>query len=472
MARGEQCDAKQVAFEAVSAAFGSLGRVCLALDGEYRIRHVSPRLDALLGPGAVQRYSGRPVTELLGEELFGAAGPMRQALAGGERREGWRAFLPAEPAGSRLVSVSAAPLEHVVDACDEEARFLVVLRPAEEDEATRSGAPTAFAGVIARSRPMLRVMKLAESLQHSEVTVLITGESGVGKGVIAQAVHASSARRQGPFVALNCAALPEALLESELFGHVRGAFTGAMRDRVGRFELATGGTIFLDEIGDLPPHLQAKLLRVIQERAFERVGDSRSVSADVRVIAATHRDLRRGVAEGRFREDLYYRLRVFPIHIPPLRERREDVEPLARYLLAQISHRSGRALRFAPDALRVLLSYRWPGNVRELENALEYASTVAQGQTLQPEDLPPEVRGEAEAPAASAAAEPAPAPPATRDAAAARGQRGPDRAAIVAALNAHRWRMAEASRALGVSRTTLWRWMRELDLAPRRPSQD
>jgi transcriptional regulator with GAF, ATPase, and Fis domain len=478
-----ECDAKQIAFEAVAAAFGSLGRVCLALDAEYRIRHVSPRLDALLGAGSVQRYRGRPVAELLGDELFGAAGPMRQALAAGERREGWRAFLPAEPDGSRLVSLSAAPLEHISEACDEEARFLVVLRAAEEDEATRSGAPTAFAGVIARSRPILRVMRLVESLQHSEVTVLLTGESGVGKGVVAQAIHTSSARRSGPFVAVNCAALPETLLESELFGHVRGAFTGAMKDRVGRFELAGGGTIFLDEIGDLPLHLQAKLLRVIQERVFERVGDSRPVSADVRVLAATHRDLRRAVSDGRFREDLYYRLRVFPIHIPSLRERREDIEPLARYLLAQIGRRSGRALRFSPEALRALLSYRWPGNVRELENALEYATTVAQGQTLQPEDLPPEVLGEAGTPVgvrapaferladgvgSALAAEPTvealprPAKPRGRDA--------PGREVILATLNAHRWHMVEAARALGVSRTTLWRWLRDLELLPRRPA--
>jgi transcriptional regulator with GAF, ATPase, and Fis domain len=468
MAAPVACDAKQIAFEAVTAAFASLGRVCLALDAEYRIRHASPRLDALLGPGSVRRYHGRPVAELLGDELFGAAGTMRLGLAAGERREGWRAFLPAVPAGSRLVSVSAAPLAHITEACDDEARYLVVLRPAEEDELTRSGAPTGFAGIIARSRPILRVMRLVESLQHSEVTVLITGESGVGKGVIAQAIHGSSARRSGPFVALNCAALPETLLEAELFGHVRGAFTGAMRDRVGRFELAAGGTIFLDEIGDLPLHLQAKLLRVIEERVFERVGDSRPVTADVRVLAATHRDLRRAVAEGRFREDLYYRLRVFPIHIPPLRERREDIEPLARYLLAQVGRRSGRALQFSPDALRSLLSHRWPGNVRELENALEYASTVAKGWTLQPEDLPPEMLGDPEGPehdgSSAGANERAAAPPPTGS----RSRDAPGRDAILEALNTHRWRMVDVARALGVSRTTLWRWLRDLELMPRR----
>ncbi len=473
-----RCDAERLAFEAVAAAFGSLGRVCLALDREFHIRHVSPGLDVLLGSGAAARHHLKPVEELLGSELFGAGGPFRSALVAGERREGWRAWLRVEPAGTRLVSVTAAPLHHVAGACDPDAMFLVVLRPAEEDESARSGAPSAFAGAIARSRQMILVLRKVESLQQSDITVLITGESGVGKGVIAQAIHSSSLRRDGPFVTVNCAALPETLLESELFGHVRGAFTGAVRDRVGRFELAAGGTLFLDEIGELPLHLQAKLLRVCQERTFERVGDSRSISADVRVVAATHRDLRLLVRENRFREDLYYRLRVFPIELPALRERREDIEPLARYLLGQVGARTGRAVRFSPEALRALLSYRWPGNVRELENALEYAVTVARGQTLQLEDLPPEVLEDAHptgsGPLARPDAGPAPvsaspgdlvpaAPPpyeTTVQASPSRKEQ-PGRDELVATLKLHRWRMTQTSRAFGVSRQTLWRWMRE-----------
>jgi len=464
-----------VAFEAVVAAFASLGRVCMALDADFRIRHLSPLLDQLLGAGAAERFKGRPVDELLGAELFSPAGPMRQAVEAGERREGWRAWL-GPGAAARLVSVTAAPLLHLTGACDPGAVYLIVLRPADEDAATRGAAPTSFAGVIARSQGMLKVLRHVESLQHSDATVLLTGESGVGKGVIAQAIHTSSSRRDRSFVAVNCAALPETLLESELFGHVRGAFTGAVRDRVGRFELAAGGTLFLDEIGDFPLHLQAKLLRVLQERTFERVGDSRSQAVDVRLIAATHRDLRRAVQEARFREDLYYRLRVFPIEIPPLRERREDVEPLARYLLAHVCRRSGRALRFSPDALRALLEYRWPGNVRELENALEYAATVAQGQTLQPEDLPPEMltvvdalilgadQGEPQAASSRRSGAPRSPAPATDVGAGERGPSVPRRDQVLAALDAYRWRMAEASRALGVSRTTLWRWMREMKI--------
>ncbi len=493
--------AAAAAFGALSVAFGSLGRVCMALDVQLRVLHVSGALDALLGPGAAAAWAGRPVAELLGEELFGPAGALRQALQAGERREGWRAWLPAGPSGSRLCSVTAAPLLHeVAGVCPPEAAYLVVLRPSEADEATRGSAPTAFGGFIARSQGMTRVLRLVQSLEHSEATVLLTGESGTGKGLLAQAIHDHSPRRGGPFVAVNCAALPDALLETELFGHVRGAFTGAVRDRVGRFELAAGGTLFLDEVGDLPLHLQAKLLRALQERTFERVGESNPVAADVRIIAATHRDLRRATEERRFREDLFYRLRVFPIEIPPLRARREDVEPVARYLLARVGARSGRALRFSPEALRALLEYHWPGNVREIENALEYAVTVAAGQTLQPEDLPPEILagtgmlGPTPTSAdsgSSVAARPEPfdsaspargydqdrlragaasppsreAPTSIRPQASPRRGLPPPRAEVSAALETHRWRVAETATALGVSRTTLWRWMRELSLA-------
>jgi transcriptional regulator with GAF, ATPase, and Fis domain len=353
----------------------------------------------------------------------------------------------------------------------------VVLRPADEDEeVARDGVPTASAGIIARSRPMMEVLRLVERLQHSDVTVLITGESGVGKGVIAQAIHANSVRSKGPFVAVSCAALPEALLESELFGHVRGAFTGAVRDRVGRFEAAARGTLFLDEVGDLPLHLQTKLLRVLQDRTFERVGESQPIAADVRVLAATHRDLKRAVEAGRFREDLFYRLRVFPIEIPPLRARREDIEPLARYLLAQVSQRTGRGLALSPDALRALLAYDWPGNVRELENALEYGVTVARGQMLQREDLPREaVAGAGAGAAREPSGEPGGSSTSSREAVPAaaepwtgsrraRQRSTPTRDEITATLESHRWRIAETSRSLGISRTTLWRLMRELDL--------
>ncbi|HET8725737.1 MAG TPA: sigma 54-interacting transcriptional regulator [Anaeromyxobacteraceae bacterium] len=455
-------------FAAVNAVLGSIGRVCMALDADFRVRHVSQVLDTLAGEGAAARLLGKPVETLFGPELFGAGGPLRDALASGEKREGWRASLRVEPSGSRLVSITVAPLRHDPNGiCDPEAAFIVVMRPADESDGTAAAAPTSFGGLIARSASMTRTFRLVENLQASDVTVLLTGESGTGKEVLARAIHAHSLRRNGPFVAVNCAALPGELLEAELFGHVRGAFTGAVRDRAGRFELASDGTLFLDEVGDVPLHLQVKLLRVLQERTFERVGESRPRTSTARIIAATNKDLRRAVETGAFREDLYYRLRVFPVELPPLRDRREDIEPLATFLLGRVGGRHGRALRFSPDALRALLAYPWPGNVRELENALEYAVTVAKGHTLVPEDLPPEVLAPgqpvhtpAPAPAHAVPAPEIPHPPGGRAAPLPAGEAP----RIRSALEAHHWNRAQAAQALGMSRTTLWRKMRELGL--------
>ncbi len=460
-------DEHERAFSAVNAAFGSLGRICMAVDGSFRIRYASELLDGLIGPDAAARARGSQVEELLGAELFGPEGPLRKALLQGEKREGWRAVLQAEGGSARLMSVSVAPLlrdRHGV--CDPEARYLVVLRPADESTEEASG-PIAGFGLIARSKAMAHVFRLIDTLQQSEATVLITGDSGTGKEVMARIIHAHSPRQRGPFVAFNAAALPGELLESELFGHVRGAFTGAVRDRVGRFEAADDGTLFLDEVGDVPLHLQVKLLRVLQEHAYERVGDSQTRRTNARIIAATNRNLRKAVAEGTFREDLYYRLRVFPIEVPNLRARREDIEPIARLLLARAGARAGRALQLSPDAVRVLLTHDWPGNVRELENALEFAATVCKGQTLQPEDLPPEIQEGAARDAGGETVQPQRA--FARQAGPRDGRREilegvAGRDALTRALEAHRWNRVETARALGVSRSTLWRRMRALGM--------
>jgi two-component system NtrC family response regulator len=214
----------------------------------------------------------------------------------------------------------------------------------------------------------------------------VTGESGTGKELLARGIHYSSGRAEGPFVAVNCAAIPENLIESELFGHVKGAFTGAVRDREGKFELADGGTLFLDEIGDLRVDLQAKILRTLQERTIDRVGGVKQVDLDVRVIAATNKDLEREVREGNFREDLYYRLSVVTLQMPPLRDRKEDIPVLAEHFLRKFS--PGPTVRLAPDALALLMAYGWPGNVRELENVMERASILKRGDTITREDLP------------------------------------------------------------------------------------
>ena len=259
-------------------------------------------------------------------------------------------------------------------------------------------------GIVGESGRMQEVLALAKRVAPSGATVLIRGESGTGKELIARAIHFNSPRANGPLVSLNCAALPEQLLESELFGHEKGAFTGAVAQRKGRFEQADGGSIFLDEIGDLSPTLQVKLLRVLQEREFERVGGNKTINADVRVMAATHRDLERAMREGTFREDLYYRLNVVTIQIPPLRERREDIPLLLDHFLRKFAEKNRRDVTGLTAAARdALLKYDYPGNVRELENIVERAVLLCRGRVIDAEDLPAPAR-----PGQRSAAEPLP----------------------------------------------------------------
>jgi DNA-binding NtrC family response regulator len=248
-----------------------------------------------------------------------------------------------------------------------------------------------FEGVIGKSRPMARLFQLLETVAPTNSTILITGETGSGKEVVARAIHHNSPRRVHRFVALNCSAIPETLLEAELFGHVRGAFTGAIGNRQGRLEQAHKGTLFLDEVGTMSAGLQMKLLRVLQEREFERVGDSHTTKVDVRVIAATNSDLTRLVAEGQFREDLFYRLNVIPVQLPPLRERKEDIPLLAQHFLETL--RPDATVTVSQEAMRRLMSFLWPGNVRQLENAIERAVALSAGRTqIDVGDLPTEVQ--------------------------------------------------------------------------------
>jgi len=279
---------------------------------------------------------------------------------------------------------------------------VLVLRKAEERETLRREnralrqeilKESTFEDILAKSPQMQVVFKTIAKISDYKTTVLVTGESGVGKELVARAVHRRSGRRGGPFVAVNCGAIPENLLESELFGYRRGAFTDASVDRVGLFEQANHGTLLLDEIGELPLPLQVKLLRVLQEESVRRLGDSKDLKIDVRVIAATHRDLAAETQAGRFREDLYYRINVLPIHIPPLRERREDIPILLDHFLARNNARFGMSLRgFDPEARRLLLEYRWPGNVRELENTIERAMVLCEGDRITEADLTERIR--------------------------------------------------------------------------------
>ena len=252
-----------------------------------------------------------------------------------------------------------------------------------------------FEGLVGRSTRMRELFDLLETVAASSSTVLVTGETGTGKELAARAIHHNSVRRAHRFVALNCSAVPETLLEGELFGHVRGAFTGAVANRTGRIEIAHQGTFFLDEVGAMSTSLQAKLLRVLQERELERVGDTRTIKVDVRVIAATNADLQQLVANGLFREDLYYRLNVIPIFLPPLRERREDIPLLVQHFVAQLAPREtpARKITVTQEALRAMMAYAWPGNIRQLENAVERALALGRNRTqIDVQDLPPELR--------------------------------------------------------------------------------
>ncbi len=294
--------------------------------------------------------------------------------------------------------------------------------------------------VIARSPLMQALFRDASLIAPSETRVLITGESGVGKEVVADVIHAWSSRSAGPIIKINCAAIPEALLEAELFGHEKGAFTGAHAKRVGRFELANGGTIFLDEVADMTPTLQAKLLRVTQAGLFNRVGSNTDRHTNARILAATNKNLEDEVKGGRFREDLFYRLNVVELNVPPLRERREDIMPLASAFIVEFTQ--GRA-RFASAVADCLTRYSWPGNVRELRNAVERAALMAQGELIFPEHLPTRVRAAAEQPAAAeAAADP-------------ERLEEIERQAIMEALRQHDFNRTETAKALGISRRAL-----------------
>lgn len=254
-----------------------------------------------------------------------------------------------------------------------------------------------FADLVGESPEIQKVFKTIEKVATSESTILITGESGTGKELVARAIHYNSHRCEKPLVIINCGAIPGELLESELFGHEKGAFTGALRTRIGRFELADGGTIFLDEIGDMSPDLQVKLLRVLQEQTFERVGSTRTMKVDIRVLAATNKDLASSIDDGKFREDLFYRLNVIPIRVPPLRQRKSDIPLLINFFLTRLGGRRRqdrkRMKRFSEKALEAMLKYNWPGNIRELENLMERLSVLVDGDIIELEDLPDSIRG-------------------------------------------------------------------------------
>ena len=377
----------------------------LLVDDEEKILRALGRALRDAGHAVVDTTSPRHAQKLLAERSFDllVVDNVMPALSGLDLIREYVASTPENERSQILMMTAHATVESAIEAMKlgaldylqkpfEIDELLVVARRALEHQRLtseyrylRTERDEQFGnyGIVGRSRPMQEIIERAELVAQTKSTVLITGETGTGKELVARAIHNRSAQREMPLIKVNCAAIPETLLESELFGHVRGAFTGAVTSKKGKFALADGGSIFLDEIGTMSPTLQAKLLRVLQEREFEPLGSERTEKIDVRVIAATNRDLRQMVAESRFQEDLFYRLNVIPIHLPPLRERRDDIPALVEHFLRKHAQRTGRRIdRIDDGVVPALQQYEWPGNVRELENTIERAVVLSSGTTI------------------------------------------------------------------------------------------
>ena len=346
------------------------------------------------------------------------------------------------------------------------ARALDRRRLQQQVKVLRAGQPTGFEEIIGQCEPLKRVLDMAQRAAPTDLTILIQGESGTGKEVLAQAIHRLSLRKDGPLIPVNAAAIPEGLLESELFGHERGAFTGAIRARPGRFELAHGGTLFLDEIGDMPLSMQVKILRALQERKIERVGGVKSIAVDVRIVAATHQNLETMVTEGRFRQDLFYRLQGVTLRLPPLRERVDDLPTLVGYLLERAAQRLWRtAATVTPEAMRCLWTYQWPGNVRELQHTLEAAMVLSDG-VIMPEHLPAAVQS-------SGAPSPLVVDPILKLAGGSLDDmlEESERRMILDALGKAGGVQARAAKILGISERSLWYRVKKLKI-PTRPGEE
>ncbi|NCC24778.1 MAG: sigma-54-dependent Fis family transcriptional regulator [Deltaproteobacteria bacterium] len=371
--------------------------------------------------------------------------------------------------GSAVEAMKSGAFDYLTKPADNEELKAVVAKACEHGRLRRENADLrkrlgGGRAIIGQSRTMARVLDLLDQAGPTEVTVLVTGESGTGKELVAEALHSRSARKNMPLIKVNCAALPSDLLESELFGYRKGAFTGAVQDKPGRFQLASGGTLFLDEIGEMPVALQAKILRALQERVVEPLGSVRAEEVDVRLVAATNRDLQTEVAAGRFREDLYYRLNVLEIHMPPLKDRQGDIPLLVEFLIRKLGEKNRKSIRSAsPAFLEALERYSWPGNVRELENTLERAIILSRADVLEPRDLPAHVF---EPRTSESSADPDLSPGST-----VQSETPLDRAereALVRTLAKHGGHREQTARALGISRRTLQYKIRKFGLKTRR----
>ena len=360
---------------------------------------------------------------------------------------------------ARLVKDGAGEVKGIVESVTDLRELLAAEeRAAEADR--RLGEHHRLDNIIGKSTAMQQVFAAVKAAARSDAAILVQGESGTGKELVAGAIHYNGGRASAPMITVNCSALSEQLLESELFGHIKGAFTGAIRDRKGRFEEAAGSTIFLDEIGEISPYIQVKLLRVLQEKEIERVGESKPRKIDIRIIAATRRDLYALVKEGKFRDDLYYRLKVFPVQVPPLRQRREDIPLLVDHFIERYSRKTGKEINdISGRAMRLLMDHPWPGNVRELENAVEHAFVLCEGACLRALDLPVEIRQPVCAPNEEAPGTPAPA----------RSKINLTEEQLLRALHECDWNKAEVGRRIGLSRTAIWKYMKKWDIPLKQP---
>lgn len=446
--RYQQLSAEKRSYQAnLEAVFRSVRDAIVTIDQEFRVIQYNAAAEVFCGLDASQ--VGRPFAAMTSSCRGACGAALRQTLSSRTPQEVER-FECLSPAGeSRVMTLNTAPL------LDAEGGFLGVLLLMRDE--TRLNAlevdlqqRSRFHTLIGTSPAMQAVYGLLDKLAQVPTTVLVSGESGTGKELIVDALHHMGVRRNGPLIKVNCAALSENLLETELFGHVRGAFTGAVKDSPGRFELARGGTIFLDEIGDISPRMQVRLLRVLQEKVVERVGDARPIPVDVRVVAATHQDLAAKIRRGEFREDLFYRLKVVHVTLPPLRERRQDIPLLVEHFREKFNHKLSRKIRgLTPEVEKLLLSATWPGNVRELEHVLEHAFVLAQGDLLTLADLPPELLTRPEVSSLAAAEED-----------------GLSREALEQALIQAGGNKAKTARLLGISRRTLYRKLELLAIDP------
>ena len=386
---------------------------------------------------------GRDCHEIFNHPLCGENCSFCGEHTFGTDRKEYQAKILAKDGGAVRVEMSVTAMN------DEEGRLFGVLASIKDvteliDLKRRAGNIDRFGNIVGHDNKMLQIFQQIQDVAAYDYPVHIFGETGTGKELVAAAIHTESGIADGPFVPINCGALPEGLVESELFGHVKGAFSGAVREKKGRFELASGGTIFLDEVAELSKYMQVKLLRVLQEGRFEKVGGERSIEVKVRVISATNRDLKEEVRKGNFRDDLYYRLNVIPLRLPPLRERKNDIPLLVEHFLREAGKSSGSApVKVSRKAMALLMDYRWPGNVRELQNAVQFAIVRCSGKEAGPEDLPLEIV----------------------EAAAPLQKRGPARkldiAGVKAALAETGGNKARAARNLGVGRATLYRFLSE-----------